>query len=145
MFRTLTDEDLQPIVESGLEPKAYRFVNIALNIMLVSKIQYGLNKVSPLHDRKLNGFDLIQIMRYTGASFYGMLAPCVMRRWGIFNDSVVHGIVAFLFILNGVDTKNEILNRNCYTESHVLVPVENMDELESFDGFIQQLGSSFLE
>ena len=137
----LADEDLL-ITEPGVNPKAYRFVNMAINVMLASKIQRGLQE-----DKALNGFDLIQIIRYSGASFYGLLAPLVLQKWGITNDAVVYKIAVFLFILNHISTKDEMLNRSCYTASRVLMPVENMDELKNFDSFFQQLGlgSSFLE
>jgi uncharacterized repeat protein (TIGR04138 family) len=143
MFVPLTDEDLL-IIEPGVDPKAYRFVNMAINVMLASKIQ----RSSLLQEGKaLNGFDLIQIIRYSGASFYGLLAPLVLQKWGITNDAVVYKIAVFLFILNHINTKDEIFNKSCYTVSRVLVPVESMDELTSFDSFFQQLGlgNSFLE
>jgi hypothetical protein len=152
-WKTLSVEDLDAIAESAtssgllvVEPKGYRFINMALSMLLVTEIQRKLLGLPvPGADRNMNGMDLLQMMRYVGASFYGMLCPLVFSSWGLRKDIIVREVAALLFEYNHIRIEGELFHVRYYRGKRIMQPLESLDDIECFDEMVQELGSSFSE
>ncbi len=138
-FEVLSDEAVKKMARSrlGVAERGYRFVNLTLSVLLLAEMER--HELMPNDNRPINGDDLIQMMRFTGASVYGMLAPQVFLNWGFKKDDVLRRVAKKIFVHSEIITDDPILCNKHYRGKRILQPLEDMDELEAFDDILSEI------
>jgi hypothetical protein len=141
-FKLLSDKEAEDLsLEFGVSYMLCRFVNFSINVLIVSEIE----RQSLFEEKRpLNGADLLQTMRFCGASLYGMMSPLVFKSWGCKNDAVVRAITVGILKLNSISVKKEeLVAIRYYRGKRVLQAIENIQEIDAYDEFLKSVGISF--
>jgi uncharacterized repeat protein (TIGR04138 family) len=150
LFDPLDEDTIEEIIEEmpDVSPLACRFVNVGLSILfahsiateMTSALLVASNDDPVKFARDVNGSDVIQTLRYAAASVYGLLAPEVLKKWGIRNDNDIREITTKLINTSGLEFGKQLCSKRYYTGKRIMQPIEDLNEIESFDRLLVESG-----
>jgi len=150
LFETLEEHEIEAIIEDvpNVSSEACRFVNLGLGIFFAQNIATEMTSAlltasqdNPVKfAREINGIDVLQTFRHIAASFYGMLAPEVLKRWGIRNDNDVREILVKIINMSGQEFGKQLSSKKYYLGKRIIQPIDDLDAIESFDRLLREHG-----